>query len=541
MFECFTVAAETKVLPAVRPTPTETYSVMASDETLSFQAAYYTDQSIHDLDVQVAVAGKPSEKVTVRAVECVPCTTPIRGAYDSYYLSHTPFVCPDILRPLDRRKPYARLNQWGAVWLTVRGLAPGAYPLEITFRNPAGEVLGACRYSVQVLDCKIGKSSILYTNWFHYDGLAQYYRLPVFSDEYNAILYRFIDSAVEHGMNMLLIPMFTPPLDTRIGAERLTVQLVDVTVAHGEYSFSFDRLLAFMQTMQARGIRYFEMSHLFTQWGAAAAPKVMATVDGDYTRIFGWDTPAVGGEYERFLRAFLPALKAALTDAGLLERCYFHISDEPNDKNLAQYSAARAVFKSCMPDVKVMDALSHYEFYERGLVDTAVAATTDIQPFLDHKVPGLWAYYCCGQSGEFLSNRLLAMPGERTRVIGFQLFLNNIVGFLHWGYNFYNASYSDEPVDPYAVTDAGGHFQSGDSYIVYPGADGPLDSLRHELMRAAWQDVALLQRLAEKKGRAAAEKLLLNHGFAKNFTTYPRDLATLKQIRASALLLLADR
>ena len=135
----------------------------------------------------------------------------------------------------------------------------------------------------------------------------------------------------------------------------------------------------------------------------------------------------------------------------------------------------------------------------------------------------------------------MAMPGERTRVIGFQLFLNNIVGFLHWGYNFYNSSYSDEPVDPFAVTDAGGHFQSGDSFIVYPGATGPLDSLRHELMMAAWQDVALMQRLAEKKGRAAAEKMLLDHGFAKNFTDYPRDLGTLKQIRERALIALAER
>lgn len=541
MFECFTVAAETKVLPTVRPAPVETYSVMASDETLSFQAAYYSEERILDVDVRVTVNGKPSDKVLWRVVEYVSCTTPIGGAYDNYYISHEPFVCPDVLRPADKRKPYAHRCQWRAIWLTVRGLAPGAHAIEIVFHTAKGEKLGDCKYSVVVKDCKIGKSDLIYTNWFHYDGLAQYYRLPVFSDEYNTIMYRYIDCAVAHGMNMLLIPMFTPALDTRIGTERLTVQLVDVTVKTGKYSFSFDRLLAFMKAVQARGIEYFEMAHLFTQWGATAAPKIMATVDGEYKRIFGWDTPAVGGEYERFLHVFLPALKQVLTEAGLLELCYFHISDEPNDQNIEQYSAARAVFRSCLPDVKVMDAISHYEFYERGLVDMAVAATTDIQPFLDHKVPDLWAYYCCCQTGNYLSNRLMAMPGERTRVIGFQLFLNNIVGFLHWGYNFYNSSYSDEPVDPFAVTDAGGHFQSGDSFIVYPGATGPLDSLRHELMMAAWQDVALMQRLAEKKGRAAAEKMLLDHGFAKNFTDYPRDLGTLKQIRERALIALAER
>ena len=118
-------------------------------------------------------------------------------------------------------------------------------------------------------------------------------------------------------MNMLLTPMFTPPLDTRVGGERKTAQLVDVTGTDGAYTFSFDRLIGFMRDVQSLGIEYFEMSHLFTQWGAAAAPKVMATENGEYRRLFGWDTPAAGGEYERFLRAFLPALKEALRGAGL--------------------------------------------------------------------------------------------------------------------------------------------------------------------------------------------------------------------------------
>src|SRR5690554_7174209 len=33
------------------------------------------------------------------------------------------------------------------------------------------------------------------------------------------------------------------------------------------------------------GIEYFEFSHLFTQWGAAHAPKIMALVDGKLQQI----------------------------------------------------------------------------------------------------------------------------------------------------------------------------------------------------------------------------------------------------------------
>lgn len=53
------------------------------------------------------------------------------------------------------------------------------------------------------------------------------------------------------------------------------------------------------------GIEYFEMlKHLFSQWGAKYAPKVVATVNGKKEKIFGWHaTPAVG-EYTKSWRVF---------------------------------------------------------------------------------------------------------------------------------------------------------------------------------------------------------------------------------------------
>jgi len=41
------------------------------------------------------------------------------------------------------------------------------------------------------------------------------------------------------------------------------------------------------------GIQCFEIAHLFTQWGAKHAPKIMATVDGEYRKIFGWETDSL--------------------------------------------------------------------------------------------------------------------------------------------------------------------------------------------------------------------------------------------------------
>ena len=75
-----------------------------------------------------------------------------------------------------------------------------------------------------------------------------------------------------------------------------------------------------------------------TQWGAAATPKIIAWESGEEKRIFGWDVPADSSEYKRFLDAFLPALRSALKAGGYDdEHVFYHISDEPDERNKDAY------------------------------------------------------------------------------------------------------------------------------------------------------------------------------------------------------------
>ena len=130
---------------------------------------------------------------------------------------------------------------------------------------------------------------------------GDYYKVEPFSEEHWKIVANFVKSAVRLGQNMLLTPIHTPPLDTYVGGERTTVQLIDVRLDNGEYSFNFDGLKRWIKMCLDCGIEYFEMAHLYSQWGATCAPKIMATVDGEYRRLFGWETPALGGEYGKYL------------------------------------------------------------------------------------------------------------------------------------------------------------------------------------------------------------------------------------------------
>ena len=59
------------------------------------------------------------------------------------------------------------------------------------------------------------------------------------------------------------------------------MQLIDILQdADGSYKFDWSRLKRWCDLCLRNGIKYLEIPHLFTQWGAKAAPKIVVTVDG---------------------------------------------------------------------------------------------------------------------------------------------------------------------------------------------------------------------------------------------------------------------
>ena len=309
------------------------------------------------------------------------------------------------------------------------------------------------------------------------------------------------------------------------------LQLVDVAKSGDAYRFGFERLERWVRLCGEIGIRYLEFSHLFTQWGAKCAPKIIAEEDGVRKKIFGWETDASGEAYRNFLAQFLPELIRFIRAHGLEDRVYFHVSDEPNPSHLEQYRSAVEIVRDYLADFPVIDALSDFEFYEKGLVKNPIPATNHIEPFLEHGVPDLWTYYCCGQYKQ-VSNRFFNMPSARNRILGMQLYKHDIKGFLHWGYNFWYSGLSRKRIDPFKTTDAEFAFPSGDAFVVYPGPQGPIESLRLEVFREALQDLRALQLLESRIGRARTLELL-EEGLQEplTFSRYPRDLEWILQKR----------
>ena len=484
---------------------TLTHLSALKNERVSFQLLYTDDTNDATLPYRstnygLQIEGVPQEVVSVRRVDCVPVTIAcLAEGADDNYLRTSPGLYPDLLSPLQYGGVSVMRHQLQSVWIELdlnERLPAGEHPITIKLTNSSGEAQAQNTLTLTVINALLPPQEMIFTQWFHTDCLANYYNVPVWSEEHWRIVESFAATAVKNGINMLLTPVHTPPLDTAVGGERTTTQLVDVALDDEEYSFNFDKLDRWIEMCNRVGIRYFEVAHLFTQWGAGHAPKIMATVDGEYKRIFGWETDATSEEYIRYLRAFLAAFLTHMKARGDDKRCYFHISDEPSRSQQESYRAAKASVADLLEGYPIMDALSNFEYYQNGLVEMPIPCTSRIEPFTLAGVPDLWTYYCCVQ-GIDVSNRFIAMPLWRTRSIGLQLYKYNIVGFLHWGYNFYNNMHSRDAINPYLDTCAGYTFPAGDAFSVYPAQDGSaLESVRILSFYEALQDVRAL-RLAE--------------------------------------------
>lgn len=498
-------------------------------ERFSYQIAYKSSDRFF---AKIKIDSPLSSYVTIRQVGNVPSELPVFKSDCKYYERTEAGLFPDVLYPIKSDEILIKPNNWYSLWITVElpdTIEAGKYNIDIEMICN-DEKVSSNTFVLTVINAALPKQELIYTQWFHCDSIANYYNTKVFSEKFWALAENFIKAAVHTGVNMLLTPIFTPPIDTEIGGERLTVQLIDITVSDGKYEFRFDKFIRWINMAKKCGIKYFEMSHLFSQWGAKYTPKIVATVNGNVEQIFGWNTSADSPKYSEFLQAFLPELIRILHSLGIEKNTFFHVSDEPNEEQIQSYSAAKSIIDPILKDFKIIDALSDYRFYENNIVSHPIPCTSEIENFIKNGFPHPWTYYCCGQ-GEKLSNRFFGMPLSATRAIGLQFFKYNIEGFLQWGFNFYNSQLSKRTINPFAVTDADAAFPSGDSFTVYPGENGALESVRSEVFYEALQDMRAMKLLSDLNGKEAVVFSIEKEYGEITFTNYPRGTQNMLNLR----------
>lgn len=515
-----------KVLPTTEPVSEESRGSMLLNEEYHLQLAFYADWDYSALmPMKIKAEGALAPYIRFYKEKLVPFTT-MKEPADDYYIGGNPCLLPDPLWNMEKTEFSLSDGQWRAVWVTIRlpeNVQSGVYETKFTLQDENGDSFSVLTHQIEVIGAKLPETPLCLTNWLYCDCIAERHSAKPFSDRFYRFFESYLKVYTESGYNMLLTPLFTPPLDTKVGAERLTTQLVKVSLTDNRYEFDFSDLKKYIEFAFAHGIKYIEFSHLFTQWGGKYCPKIEVFVKGRKRRMFGWNVCSDDPRYVAFLQSFLPALAEFIDEMGWRKRCYFHLTDEPQEQDVEAYQKCAELVRGYIGDMPIMDALSHYAFYEKGLVDTPAVITSSYEEFAPHNVKDMLVYNCCLPTTEYYSNRFLYSPHQRMRILGFQLYESGVQGYLHWGYNFYNTCLSYERgIDPYSVTDSGGQFPSGDGFLVYPTKNGACPSIRSMVGLEGFQDYRAMVLLESLIGRSETLRILHEQGIV-GYKTYKRD------------------
>lgn len=483
--------------PGIR---TELPLLAARNQKLSFQACV-RNKGTDKLTVECSVSGAPDLQIQVRRVGYVPMPHHTTGvdASEQDGLEYLPGLVPDPLFPEQTTIVGPEENQ--SFWISVvvpANTQPGQKNLKVVLTTEQGKekkkvTLGemTARIDVRPLTIKPRKDFPV-THWWQAETIFDYYNAGRLSGEKQwQAIEPYLKNMVNHGSNVVWVPVF----HTRKEIVPRPSQLLKVKeTTPGHYEFDFTDVRRFVDMAKKAGFEYFEFPHFWLYWGVRNPIHVYRLEGDKWSLLWPTDVPATTGVFRTFLEQYLPALQQFLKEEQILDRSYFHVSDEPGgDEHVTNYRKARALLRELAPWMKVMDALSDIQYGKEGLTDIPVPLLPAAEAYRKEGIPH-WVYFCTGPRGKYL-NRLFDTPLAKIRMSGWLFYRLEAKGFLHWGYNYWYKMDTQDLLNVFQEG-AGGDWPGipyGDPFVVYPGPNGPIDSIRWEVFAESLQDYALLQ------------------------------------------------
>jgi hypothetical protein len=485
---------------------------------IAFQACI-RNESETPREFSCAVAGADDLKPRMRLVGLVPLPHFTSGTAREELegIGHVPGLAPDPLLPETKVTigPFESRSFW--ITLNIPADAkPG--PREFTARLSFNEGKEHADLPVHLDIAELvvqPRRDFPVIHWWRGEATWDYYKTGMFEDErWWSLTKAQLENMLAHGSDVVYVPIF---FDRRETFKRPCQLLIVDEPEPGKYKFDWSLAKRFVGMAREIGFEKFEWSHLWIYWGAENPMRIYKKAGEKYEMLWPPDISGFSDTYINFLKQFLPEFRKFLEQENLLESSYFHLTDEPGGgKHLENYRRARQILRDLAPWMKVMDALSDVRYGKEGLTDIPVPIVDAAQGYIDAKIPH-WVYYCCGPHGPWL-NRFLDTPLAKIRMSGWLFHRLEARGFLHWGFNYWHKMEQEVAGDPFRDSSHGSwpFIPYGDPFVIYPGPDGPLDSIRWEVFAESLQDYAILQSAGIEPG----DPLL---GDLKTYADFPKD------------------
>lgn len=440
-----------------------------------------------------------------------------------------PGLLPDPLYPLNKveANPYDSRSFWITLHVPT-DLKPGRHVFPVTLEWEEGKETKSkvLQLTLQVSELIVKpRQNFHVTHWWRGEATSLYYKTDLFSERWWELTRAQMKNLLEHGNDVAFIQNF---FEFRVLFKKPCQMLVVQETSPGKYTFDWSIIKRFVSMCKELGYKKFEWAHLWLYWGVQDAMHIYTERNGQFELLWDKDLKATDPIYINFLEQYLPALHQFLQDEQILNDSYFHLSDEPWSEHIENYRVARKVLQRIAPWMKVMDALSDVRYGREHLTDIPIPIISSAQDYIKEGIPH-WVYFCTGPRNKWL-NRLYDTPLAKIRMSGWLFYRFKALGFLHWGYNYWLRLDTEEPLDPFQEGSAYAYpgIASGDPFVVYPGPDGPYDSIRWEIFAESLQDYAILQTAGIQP-----DNILLND--LKSYENFPKNEQWLKETLAKIL------
>ncbi|MFH1771982.1 MAG: glycoside hydrolase domain-containing protein [Candidatus Omnitrophota bacterium] len=231
----------------------------------------------------------------------------------------------------------------------------------------------------------------------------------------------------------------------------------------------------------------------------------------------------------------------ALRREGLLDKSYIYTWDEGQIGNPEVKRISKLIHEA---DSGLKNMVCYHGFWDPekhpGWGDDIDIWCFQIASFderlrneLDARGKEIWMYI--SGPGNVYPNFAMDFPAQSARIIPWLCFKYDFKGLLYWAVNFWN-------VNPYKDAMNTDWQQNGNGVLFYPGIDGPVASLRLELIRDGMEDyeyLFLLKSLYESKKNSISDTGLKNEienilslkGFISSLKKYETDPDKLLNMR----------
>ena len=404
---------------------------------------------------------------------------------------------PLFTSPPDEIKP----NWTQGVWLTIsvpRDAALGEYKGGLQIQ--AGSESKRFDISLRVFDFtlpEITKSGFYLNIWQDPAAIARVAKVPLWSPAHWKLLEAYARNLSDHGERSISTSIVYDPWRSQTGFvyPSMVEWRFPGTYKDGEaskFKFDFTVFDRYVEMMMKAGIDKSIQCFSMVDGPGDTSLCNIGYVDTTTGKLRVCPTHVGDAAYRDAWGAFLPALVRHLKQHGWLDRTYIGFDEKPQ----AIMDGIFSVLRADAPELKVALA-GGTSSQQSGKVGDLTIFISDlshpaaIRRLLEERrgVGPTTFYTCCTPA---MPNTFIYSPQWESRVLPWMAFHYGLSGYLRWAFTSW-------PEDVWKNPESRWH--SGDTFFVYPGKDGPIDSTRWELLRQGVEDYEAIEMLQQRIGK----------------------------------------